>query len=147
MQEQFLYTFPKKNTPKSNESWAAWLPTKLKKEDSIEKEEEDKIDNFIEKEEIKIGEVFKRKRKDLFEKIKIRETSVKYKKNELQYSNQSSTPKNVHKKYKSFSSESARRKDNNNTELKEKKPNDQNSESIDKLLNGEKIEVQTDKCS
>jgi hypothetical protein len=37
MQEQFLYTFPKKNTPRSNESLAAWLPTKLRKEDSIEK--------------------------------------------------------------------------------------------------------------
>jgi len=119
LQEQFLYTFPKKNTPKSNESWAAWLPTKLRKEDSIEKEEE-KIDNFIENEEIKIGEVFKRKRKDLLEKIKTRETSVKCKKNELQNSNQSSTPKNVHKKYKSFSSESARKKDNVKYELREK---------------------------
>ncbi len=140
MQEQFLYTFPKKNTPKSNESWAAWLPTKLRKEDSIEKEEE-KIDNFIENEEIKIGEVFKRKRKDLLEKIKTRETSVKCKKNELQNSNQSSTPKNVHKKYKSFSSESARKKDNVKYELREKKLNDRNSESIDRLLNGEKIQV------
>jgi hypothetical protein len=140
LQEQFLYTFPKKNTPKSNESWAAWLPTKLRKEDSIEKEEE-KIDNFIENEEIKIGEVFKRKRKDLLEKIKTRETSVKCKKNELQNSNQSSTPKNVHKKYKSFSSESARKKDNVKYELREKKLNDRNSESIDRLLNGEKIQV------
>ena len=140
MQEQFLYTFPKKNTPKSNESWAAWLPTNLRKEDSIEKEEE-KIDNFIENEEIKIGEVFKRKRKDLLEKIKTRETSVKCKKNELQNSNQSSTPKNVHKKYKSFSSESARKKDNVKYELREKKLNDRNSESIDRLLNGEKIQV------
>jgi hypothetical protein len=62
-----------------------------------------------------------RKRIDLFEKIKTRETSVKCKKKELQNSNQSSTPKNVHKKYNSFSSESARKKENVNNELRKKK--------------------------